>query len=39
MKVYVRAPMSDKRLRELREIFKEVVYEPWNDTGERYSWN
>lgn len=36
MKVYVRAPMSDKRLRELREIFKEVVYEPWNDTGERY---
>ena len=28
MKVYVRAPMSDKRLRELREIFKEVVYDP-----------
>ena len=36
MKVYVRAPYPENRLSELRELFDEVVYEPWNDTGERY---
>ena len=33
MKVYVRAPMSEIRLRELQELFEEVVYDPWNKTG------
>lgn len=36
MKVYVRAPMSEKRLEELKNYFDEVVYEPWDKTGERY---
>lgn len=36
MKVYVRAPYSENRLAELREMFEEVVYEPWTMTGERY---
>lgn len=36
MKIYVRAPYSESRLEELRGIFDEVVYEPWNETGERY---
>ena len=36
MKVYVRAPYPENRLSELRELFDEVLYEPWNDTGERY---
>ncbi len=36
MKVYVRAPYSEERLAELREMFDEVVYEPWTVTGERY---
>ena len=36
MKVYVRAPMSEIRLQELKELFEEVVYDPWNKTGERY---
>ena len=36
MKVYVRAPYPENRLAELKELFDEVLYEPWNDTGERY---
>ncbi|MCR5576329.1 MAG: 3-phosphoglycerate dehydrogenase [Oscillospiraceae bacterium] len=36
MKVYVRAPYPEKRLAELEELFTEVVYEPWTETGERY---
>lgn len=36
MKIYVRAPYSESRLEELRGIFDEVVYEPWNDSGERF---
>lgn len=36
MKVYVRAPMSEIRLQELKELFDEVVYDPWNKTGERF---
>ncbi len=36
MKVYVRAPYPENRLNELKEMFDEVVYEPWTDTGERY---
>lgn len=36
MKVYVRAPYPDNRLSELRELFDDVVYEPWTESGERY---
>ena len=36
MKVYVRAPYPENRLAELREMFDEVLYEPWTETGERY---
>lgn len=36
MKAYVRAPYSEDCLQELRQMFDEVVYEPWTDTGERY---
>ena len=36
MKIYVRAPYPEKNLAELRELFDEVVYEPWTETGERY---
>ena len=36
MKLYVRAPYPENRLAELRELFDEVVYEPWTETGERY---
>ncbi len=31
MKVYVRAPYPENRLAELKELFDEVLYEPWND--------
>ena len=36
MKAYVRAPYSEDCLQELRQMFDEVVYEPWTATGERY---
>ena len=36
MKILVRAPMSEKRLEELKQHFSEVLYDPWNKTGERY---
>lgn len=36
MKVYVRAPYPEKNLNELKEMFEEVIYKPWTDTGERY---
>ncbi|NLC72929.1 MAG: 3-phosphoglycerate dehydrogenase [Ruminococcaceae bacterium] len=36
MRVYVRAPYPQKNLDELKEIFDEVVYEPWTETGERF---
>ena len=36
MKVYVRAPYEEKCLEELKQVFDEVVYEPWTDTGLRY---
>ena len=36
MKVYVRAPYEASCLEELKTLFDEVVYEPWNATGERY---
>lgn len=36
MKVYVRAPYAEDCLRELGELFDEVIYEPWTETGERY---
>ena len=34
MKVLVRAPFSEKGLSELRNMYDEVIYEPWNKTGE-----
>ena len=36
MKVYVRAPYEEACLAELKELFDEVVYEPWTTTGQRY---
>lgn len=36
MKLLARAPMSEERLEELRDMFDEVIYDPWNATGERY---
>ena len=36
MKIYVRAPYEEKCLAELKELFDEVVYEPWTDNGLRY---
>lgn len=33
MKVLVRAPFSQKGLDELRSLYDEVVYDPWNATG------
>lgn len=36
MKVYVRAPYSENSLAELRDMFDEVIYEPWTDSGQRY---
>lgn len=36
MKAYVRAPYPEARLAELKELFDQVVYEPWTETGERY---
>jgi len=33
MKVYVRAPYPENRLAELKELFDEVLYDPWNDNG------
>jgi len=36
MKLLVRAPIIEKRLKELQTYFDPVVYEPWTITGERY---
>lgn len=36
MKLYIRAPFTEERIEELKEIFSEIVYEPWTQTGERY---
>ncbi len=36
MKIYVRAPFSDRGLKELKQLFDEVVYDPWTTTGERF---
>ncbi|MDY3006539.1 NAD(P)-dependent oxidoreductase [Anaerococcus porci] len=36
MKVYVRAPYSENNLIDLKNIFDEVIYEPWTLTGERF---
>lgn len=36
MKIYVRAPFSESCLRELHEMFSEVIYEPWTGNGQRY---
>ncbi len=35
-RVLVRAPLSKSVLKDLRQNFKEVIYNPWNVTGERY---
>lgn len=36
MKVYVRAPYSEECLSELKNMFDEVIYDPWTNTGERF---
>lgn len=36
MKLYIRAPFTNKKIEELRELFNEIIYEPWTETGERY---
>lgn len=36
MKILVRAPFSESKLEVLKEYFDEIVYDPWNVTGERY---
>ncbi len=36
MKVYVRAPMLKEDLKQLKNLFGEVVYDPWTTTGERF---
>lgn len=36
MKLLVRAPLTENRLEELKSYFKEVIYLPWTETGERY---
>ncbi|MCC3867898.1 2-hydroxyacid dehydrogenase [Terrisporobacter mayombei] len=36
MKLLVRAPIIEERRKELEEMFEEVIYEPWTDSGERY---
>ncbi|PKM52211.1 MAG: 3-phosphoglycerate dehydrogenase [Firmicutes bacterium HGW-Firmicutes-7] len=36
MKLLVRAPIIEERLKELEMYFEEVVYDPWTITGERY---
>lgn len=36
MKLYVRVPMEEKHLMQLKPYFDEIVKEPWTDTGERY---
>ncbi len=35
-KLFVRAPLSQKILSKLEENFNEVIYDPWNKTGERF---
>lgn len=35
-KLLVRAPINEESQSKLKEIFNEVVYVPWTDTGERY---
>lgn len=39
MKVLVRAPFSQRRLKDLGSMFDEVRYDPWNTTGKWYSDN
>lgn len=36
MKVYVRAPYPENKLKELEEMFDDLVYDPWTKTGERF---
>jgi D-3-phosphoglycerate dehydrogenase len=36
MKLLVRAPIIEERLKELKMHFEEVVYDPWTITGKRY---
>jgi len=35
-KLLVRAPINEENRSKLNELFDEVVYEPWTDSGERY---
>jgi len=36
LKLYIRAPFTNTKIEELRELFNEIIYEPWTETGERY---
>ncbi len=35
-KLLVRAPINEENRSKLNDLFDEVVYEPWTDSGERY---
>ncbi|MFH5834797.1 2-hydroxyacid dehydrogenase [Proteiniclasticum sp. C24MP] len=36
MKLFIRAPFTSEKIEELRELFTEIVYEPWTKNGQRY---
>lgn len=36
MKLLIRAPFTENRIKELESYFDEVIYDPWTNTGERY---
>lgn len=36
MKLLIRAPFTDKKIKELKVYFDEIIYDPWTRTGERY---
>lgn len=36
MKLFVRAPMTEKSLIKLKKYFDEIIYQPWTENGLRY---
>ena len=36
MKLLIRAPYTEKKIKELEPYFDEIVYDPWTKTGQRY---
>lgn len=36
MKLLIRAPFTDNKIKELESYFDEIIYDPWTKTGERY---